>query len=145
MKSAKIVIVFLAAVVAGGLALEAVGRVAGAQPAAVEPAEPAPVVSPPVVVAVPASPPATVAPTVVTREVLDGWVKVIGALIGLVTAIGAVVAGWATVTGNRRAEARDARAAALAELRAEQLRAVAARTGAPVLPTPPPTPTDPPA
>ena len=139
MKSRAIVIMFVAAVVAGALGVEAVHRVAGAQvdpPAAVEP-------TPPVVVAVPA--PATPPPTIVTREVLDGWVKVIGALIGLVTAIGAVVAGWATVTGNRRAEARDARAAALAELRAEQLRAVATSTGAPVLPTPPPAPTDPPA
>lgn len=138
MKSRAIVIMFVAAVVAGALGVEAVHRVAGAQAAEGDPSA---------VVVVPAPAPAPAAappPTIVRGFDPDGWVKVIGALVVLAGAIGAIVSGWATVTGNRRAEARELAAAARAELQAAQLRAVATSTGATVIPTPPPAPPDPP-
>lgn len=67
----------------------------------------------------------------------EEWIKIIGAIVGglgvLVGSIGGLVV---TIQGNRARLAAEERAARAADHRGEQLRAVAERTGAPVLPPP---------
>lgn len=65
----------------------------------------------------------------------DEWVRIIAELSVAIGAIGGLVV---TITGNRAAAARDEKAARAAELRAEQLRAVATRVDAPVIAAPQP-------
>jgi hypothetical protein len=122
MKSRAIVIAFLAAVVAGGLTVEAFNRVAGAQ----VDTTPAPVVVAPAAPAQPVAVPVVPAPVNRTGYSADDWVKIIGALGILVGAIGGLVV---TITGNR-ARAEEAR------YQRAQLGAIATATGAPVIAPP---------